>query len=36
MIKSIDELFDLVKNRPTMKIAVASAEDTDILQIVEK
>lgn len=36
MIKSIDELFDLVANRPTMKIAVASAEDTDILQIVEK
>lgn len=36
MIKSLNELYELVKMKPLKKVVVAAAEDLDIIQIVNK
>lgn len=36
MINSLNELFEQIKNKPTRVIAVAAAEDDDIINIVKK
>lgn len=36
MIKTLDEIFEKVKDRPTRTIAVAVAEDSDVVSVVKK